>query len=156
VEIWIKNDSDAVLEDVKLQTCLFLRPIKEFAPYTSENKLVHVPGEGWAPYPQAPREKTPMGSYRLGCRGVPPIADVPVIITVSSRAERLVASTWFTDTYSLVTNPQHPCMHADPAIDRIHVGEETSIRGEVWFFEGGIDDFTEASEAWLCQTSSNR
>jgi len=151
VEIWIKNDSDAALQDIKLQTCLFLRAIREFSSYTAGNKFVHISGKGWLSYPEALREKTREAAYRLGWRGGPAIADLPIIVTVSSEAERLVASTWFSDTYSLVTNPQHPCMHADPSIDRVEVGEKASIKGEIWFFDGGLEDFTEASESWLSQ-----
>jgi len=57
----------------------------------------------------------------------------------SNQAERLVAMTWYEDTYSLIGNPRHPCLHADPRFADLAPGEMASIRGAIIFAEGGLD-----------------
>jgi len=143
MELHISNGSDRVLEDVKLQVCIFLRAIKEFSAFTAGNKFVHLPSRGWLPFPEALATGSEAGSYKLGWRGGPASADLPVMATVSEEGGRLVAVTWYEDTYSLVCNPRHPCMHADPAFPRIEPGGESSIRGEICFFEGSLEGFTD-------------
>ena len=77
----------------------------------------------------------------------PAIADLPMMVTVSSKAERLVACTWLADTYSLLNNPLHPCMHADPALPDLPAGESATIHGKLLFFEGTLAAFDEALRA---------
>jgi hypothetical protein len=148
-ELWIQNGADDVLDQLTLQTCLFLRAIKEFSSFTGENKFVHLAGKGWTPFPEAIRTGEGDGRYRLGWRSGPLSADLPIMATISSAAERLVASTWFNDTYSLVTNPGHPCMHADPAFSQIKPGEKAVIRGGVFFHEGTLEEFTDLAVDWV-------
>ena len=52
------------------------------------------------------------------------------MVTVSNQAERLVAFTWHESTYSLIGNPRHPCMHADPSFPDIPPGQTATIRGQ--------------------------
>jgi hypothetical protein len=148
-ELYIFNGSQNTLADIKLQTCVFLRAIKEFSDYTAENKFVHIPEMGWVPFPKACRMEREAGRYRLGWRGGRALADLPVIATVSRDGRRLVAMTWFEDTYSLVNNPDHPCMHADPFFPTMEPGMRARVRGELIFFEGNLDDFSERLEPRL-------
>ncbi|MHC4443533.1 MAG: hypothetical protein ACYTBZ_14905 [Planctomycetota bacterium] len=141
LELFIRNGSKAPLEDIKLQTCAFLRACKEFSRYTADNKYVHVPDRGWLAYQQAVKVKKESGKYRLGWRSGKAISDMPIMVTQSSSGKRLAAFTWLTDTYSLVTNPTHPCMHADPYFSDLVPGQSSSIRGRLFFFEGSPDDF---------------
>lgn len=147
LEIFIRNGSSAPLNDIKLQTCFFLRAIREFSAYTAENKYVHVPGRGWMPFAEARRQETEKGRYRLGWRSGPRISDLPIMVTLSSTANRLIACTWGKDTYSLICNPDRPCMHADPAIPNVSPGQSAVIRGILIFFEGSLGEFTEALHA---------
>ena len=52
------------------------------------------------------------------------------MITLSATAQRLIAFTWLADTYSLTTNPKHPCMHADPIFHDLGPGESATIVGK--------------------------
>ena len=152
-ELWIENGAEEALDKIKLQTCLFLRAIKEFSSFTAENKYVHLPDEGWVPYPKALQLGRTDARYRLGWRGGPTSADLPIMVTVSSVAERMVASTWFDDTHSLVTNPGHPCMHADPVFPRIEPGQRVGIQGGVLFHVGSIEKFTDVALRWVRKRS---
>lgn len=138
----LTNGSKEPLTNITLQTCAFLRAIKEFADYTADNKYVHVAGRGWMPYPEARHLEANGAPYRVGwrTRGTP-LCDWPVMVTVSNRAERLVAMTWLTGTLSMVSNPNHPCMHADPQFPDLASGESATIRGKLIFFEGKLEDF---------------
>jgi len=144
MELHLVNGSDRTLTDVRLQTCAYLRAIKEFADYTNENKLVHVVDAGWTPLAQAMELQEERGSYRIGWRAGRQAADLPVMVTLSNQAERLVAMTWGQCTYSLVGNPNHPCMHADPYCEDLAPGTCATIHGELIFFQGTLDEF----EAW--------
>jgi hypothetical protein len=139
-ELHISNQSDAPLGNITLQTCIFLRASKEFSDYTAKNKYVHAPGEGWIPFPNATSLQVASGQFRLGWRSGPKIADLPVMATASNEGRRFIAVTWFGDTYSLVSNPGHPCMHADPHFADLEAGEEASIRGRVVFHEGELGE----------------
>jgi hypothetical protein len=145
LEIWIENGSDVPLREIRLQTCAFLRAIKEFSDFSIENKYVHVAGTGWQTFDEARASGGEDGRFRLGWRSGPPAADLPVMVTVSHAAQRLLAFTWYHDTYSLVSNPGHPCMHADPAFPDLDPGQRACIRGELMFFEGTLDEFS----AWF-------
>ena len=68
-----------------------------------------------------------------------------VIVTVSQKGDRIVAMTWGENTYSLIGNPTHPCMHADPFFPDLEPDQEARIHGELLFFEGSLDAFGE----WL-------
>ncbi|HQQ00343.1 MAG TPA: hypothetical protein PLY86_17960, partial [bacterium] len=61
--------------------------------------------------------------------------------------ERLIAFTWGKSTISLVGNPDHPCMHADPFFPDLEPGQSASIHGKLIFFEGWLEDFTKAWES---------
>ncbi|MBI3947828.1 MAG: hypothetical protein HY321_18050 [Armatimonadetes bacterium] len=141
LRLHIRNGSGETLRGVKAQTCAYLRMIDEFAQRTNSNKYVHVAGGGWMPFPEALKIPEPRGKIRLGWRGGPPLADLPWVITLSSKAEQLVAMTWHADTFSLIGNPSHPCMHADPAFPDLAPGARHAIQGSLCFFEGSIADF---------------
>lgn len=70
-------------------------------------------------------------------------------MTLSNKAERLVALTWYENTYSLICNPDHPCFHADPFFPDIQPGRRAQIHGELLFFEGTLDQFTDFFEKRL-------
>jgi hypothetical protein len=142
VELHIENGSREPLTDIKLQTCLYLRAIKEFADFTNENKFVHLPDLGWQSYPKANEAKVEAGRYRLGWRAGRALADWSMIATVSNQGKRLVAFTWLKDGFSLVCNARHPCMHSDPQFPDLAPGTKASIYGEIIFFEGTLDDFS--------------
>lgn len=141
LELFLENGTDRPLREIKLQTCACLRGIKEFADPTEANKLVHLPGDGWRPFADVKDCGREDGRFRFGWRGGPASADLPVMATVSNRAERLAAITWYDATYSLISNPLHPCMHADPAMDDLAPGQRETIRGSLIFFEGTPDEF---------------
>ncbi len=142
LELHIHNGSGEALNDITLQTCAFLRGIKEFADYTRENKFIHTAKKGWVTM-EAARD-LPQGDqpYRVGWRTRGnPVADVPLVAMVSNQAERLVAFTWGKNTLSMVSNPNHPCFHADPRFPDLEPGENASVTGKLIFFEGKLADF---------------
>ena len=141
LELTIENGSEQLLSGIKVQVCAFLRAAKEFSEYTNANKFVHTPGGGWVNLSEAAACEGAEGSYRVGWRSGRPVLDLPVIVTLSSAAERLIAISWFGATYSMIGNPEHPCMHADPCFDNIEPGASQTISGEILFFEGGLMAF---------------
>ena len=142
LELHLKNGSAQPLKNIELQTCAFLRAIREFADYTRDNKFVHVPGAGWIPLTQAVALKEGSSPYRVGWRSKgKPVADWPVMVTRSNVAERWVGMTWGKDTLSLIGNPNHPCMHADPRFKNLEPGEKATITGKIFFIEGNLADF---------------
>ncbi len=142
LELHLQNGTRKPLENITLQTCAFLRAIKEFSDYTKDNKLIHVPGGGWIPIEQASNYPEGTGPYRVGWRtGGKAVSDLPVMLCLSNSAKRLVAMTWFEDTISMVSNLEHPCMHADPRFKDLPPGEGASIHGRIIFFEGEPDGF---------------
>lgn len=141
LELYIYNGSDKPLKDIKLQTCAYLRAIKEFGAFREDNKFIHLPESGWQSFDKARALTREKGTFRMGWRRGPAIADLPVIVTIAKRRQRLVAFTWYDDTYSLVQNPGHPCMHADPHFPDIRPGAKKTIKGELIFFEGSLEEF---------------
>ncbi len=142
LELHLHNGSPAPLTHITLQTCAYLRGIKEFADFTRDNKFVHL-SSGWVRLSEAlaARESEP-APYRVGWRAKGrPIADRPALVTLSNQSQRLVAMTWHKDTLSLIANPNHPCMHADPQFKDLAPGERASIRGHILFFEGALSEF---------------
>jgi len=135
IGLFLKNGTSSPIAKIQLQTCVFLRAIKEFADYTMSNKYVHVPGKGWLKWDDAMAVEGEPGKYRLGFRGGPYKADEPKMIALSNEAPRCVSMTWFDDTNTLVGNPRHPCMHADPKFRDLDSGEEATIKGELRFSE---------------------
>jgi hypothetical protein len=143
MELYIFNGSQEPLRNITLQTCVFLRAIREFADFTLSNKFVHLPEKGWVSYPEAKKKKFVNGLYHLGWRSGPTLADLPFIVTLSNSAKRLLAMTWDTDTFSLVGNPNHPCMHADPFFPDLKPNEYKNIIGRLIFHEGSLSNFEE-------------
>jgi len=142
LELRIANGSKEPLRNITLQTCAFLRAIREFADYTADNKFVHVPDKGWMRFADAKALTEEKGTVGLGWRTHKDRkADVPMMVTVSNQTERLVAMTWLDATLSLVQNPKHPCMHADPQFRDLAPGEDQAVRGRLVFFEGPLNDF---------------
>lgn len=142
LELHLRNGSQKDLSRITLQTCAFLRAIKEFADYSQDNKFVHVADNGWIPMNEAAKRKNGSAKYRVGWRTRGnPVADLPVSVVVSNQGKRLVAMTWLDDTLSMVGNPRHPCFHADPRFPDLEPGEQASIRGKLIFFEGPLAEF---------------
>lgn len=138
----IRNGSEGALRKITLQTCAFLRAIREFADYTADNKYVHVKDKGWMRFKEAAALSEETGRYGLGWRThANRKADLPVMVTVSTSAERLVAMTWGEATLSMTQNSGHPCMHCDPEFRNLEAGEEQTVKGRLIFFEGGLEDF---------------
>jgi hypothetical protein len=146
MELYIKNGTNDVLRRIRLQTCAFLRGITEFSEYSTANKFVYLEDQGWQNLEQARGSKL-KGKYPIGFRGGgPAIADLPVMVTLSSKEQRLVAMTWYESTISMISNPRHPCMHADPGFPDLEPGEKKTIQGELLFFEGTLNDFSSRFE----------
>jgi len=150
--LFIRNGTDQPITDIKVQTCAYLRAIRELALFSMSNKYVHVAEKGWIPFDSAEGDTTASGQYRLGWRDGPKVADLPVIVTVSEHGDRMVGMTWHENTYSLVGNPNHPCMHADPFFPDLEPGQEEHIRGEMLFFEGTLPGFGE----WFAERRGTR
>ena len=136
LELHIKNGSAEPLRNITLQTCAFLRAAKEFADYNRDNKFVHIPEKGWLPYPEAVEAPDGQGKFGVGWRKHNGKSDQPIMYTVSNEAERLVAMTWLDDTLSMVSNGNHPCMHADPYFPDLESGQIHTIHGRIVFHEG--------------------
>ena len=136
----IANRGSQTFTKASLRTCIFLRAAREFNQFSSANKFAHFRGEGWLSFEQVWSRE-----YSLQCRGtdadgvVSP--DLPVAVCVSSIAPRLVAMTWFEDTFQVGGNETRPCLHADPRLPDLVSGVEVNLRGEIIFFEGSPDDF---------------
>ena len=144
LKIWIKNGSDEKLRNIKLQTCSFLYPIKEFSQMTNVNKFVHNADLGWITLDHAlknPGGISANGCYRVGWRSGPKIVDLPLIIAQSRDESRYVAMTWFENTYSLIGNQKHPCFNSDPFFEDIAPADIGLINGEIIFFEGSFTGF---------------
>jgi len=141
MSMYLRNGAKEPLIGPKVQTCAYLRQLNEFEARTLDNKYIHIPGRGWLPLSQARLVKDENGKYRYGWRGGRAIADQPFIVTTSSENERLIAMTWHEDTLSLVSNPAHPCMHADPDWPDLDPGQEHTVHGKLVFFEGTLDEF---------------
>lgn len=144
LELYIDNGGDRPLADIKLQTCAYLRPLGEFNATTNANKWVHLPARGWTHLGEAATHIDEHGRYRVGWRGGPEVTDLPIIVCTSSRNDRLIAFTWGRHTYSLIGNPQHPCMHADPAMENIPPGERGTIHGKLVFRQCTLESFDPA------------
>ena len=145
LRLYIDNGSRQQLRDIRLQTCAYLRGIKEFSDFTEANKYVHVPRSGWIPFEKALSSGV-KGKYHLGFHGEGPlIADLPIMVTCSNAGQRLVAMTWHDSSMSIVSNPSHPCMHVDPFFPDLDAGMRKEIQGELIFFEGSIAEFDD----WL-------
>ena len=143
--LWIENGSGKPLREITLQTCAFLRACREFADFTQDNKFVHTPDAGWLPFAEAQkRGDVPGGRVSLGWRSGPCAVDWPIMAVMSNKAPRLLAMTWYEHTLSLVGNPGHPCMHADPFFPDLAPGARHAIEGTLLFFDGDLDTFTAA------------
>lgn len=143
--LYIRNGSGEPLRDITLQTCAFLRAAREFGDYTQANKFVHVADGGWTPLDEAMRREGGSAPYRVGWRrSGKPVADWPIAVAVSNRGDRLLAMSWGRDTLSLVGNPGHPCIHADPKFADLEPGETETVRGRIVFFDGPLREFRPA------------
>ncbi|MCE5327086.1 MAG: hypothetical protein LLG01_11810 [Planctomycetaceae bacterium] len=133
---------------IKLQTCAFLKAIKEFSEHTMANKFVHATGKGWMPWEAAQKLPGGAGGVMVGWHSGPDVLDMPLIVTRSSQEpRRLVAMTWFEHTESVTGNPGHPCMHADPNVPDLAPGAKAVLHGELMFFEGTLDAFEDFFKA---------
>ncbi len=135
----IINGSGAPMTAIRLQTCLFMRAYYSLSAYSLDNKVLHTKEHGWVDLQKAKTVRSESGSYRFGWRGGPKIADLPVIVC-RSLDDRLVAFTWLQDTYSLISNPFHPCIHADPAVPDLEPGSRYELSGEIFFANQGLDE----------------
>lgn len=152
LELIITNGSAEPLTGIRLQTCVYLRAIKEFSDFSMTNKYVHLPETNWVDFEQA-QFASEIGRYRIGFRGEgTAVADLPLIVTQSNMAKRLVAMTWFEASASLMCNPQHPCMHVDPILPDLDPQQSQTIQGEIMFFEGTVEQF----EIWFEKRRSER
>ncbi|MFC1558530.1 hypothetical protein ACFL40_04155 [candidate division KSB1 bacterium] len=145
--LYIHNGSQKDLRNILLQTCAFLRHSKEFSEFTADNKFVHLPEHGWTSFPKAQEMKLENGKYLLGWRSGPKSADLPVMVTKARpevpgapETNHMTALTWEEHTYSLITNPNHPCMHADPFFPDLEPGQSAEIHGRLIFYKGTIEE----------------
>ena len=151
LRVFIENASERPLRKIRLQTCAYLRALSQFNATTNENKYVHLPQRGWVTLDRAlASDDQQEGQYSLGFRGGGPRrVDLPVIVTANRSGDRLIAMTWAGHTASLIGNPQHPCMHADPVMADIEPGQRGEIEGRLLFFEGTLDAFDQALPSLL-------
>ena len=150
MEFHVANDSREALVGTKARFCLFLRASREFSDFTNCNKFIHVPKAGWVSLAETEAITEEEGRYRVGWKGGRGLADLPVVVLVSRQDQvgqatppKLVAMSWHEHTHTIVANPSHPCMHADPIIGDLGSGERASIQGEIVFFEGDLEAFEE-------------
>ena len=152
LELHLENGAAQPLTGIRLQTCAYLRAIRELADFTTTNKFVHLPNAGWMSFDRA-QQSDETGAYRLGFRGQGPArADWPVLVTQSNMAPRFVGMTWYEDSISIMANPGHPCMHVDPALPDLAPNQRHSIRGELLFYEGSLGEF----EDWFHERRQQR
>jgi len=137
--IRVGNKGDETFTGVSLRTCMFLRAAREFSQHINANKFAHFRDAGWVSYELAPRMGLSL-EYE-GPDGGSSVADLPVTVCVSGLAQRLVAMTWFEDTFQFGGNMLRPCLHADPALPDLAPSSKAALYGEVIFFEGTLDDF---------------
>ena len=131
LKLWIENGSEGAIRKVHLQTCAYMRGIKEFSNLTNDNKHVYRPGEGFAPLGKSVSFNDQPGDQSM--------REFPFIATCSNECERLAAMTWFGDTARIWGNKNHPCMHADPRFPDLEPGERAEVEGAILFFEGSLD-----------------
>lgn len=147
LELSLENSAAVPLQAIRVQTCAYLRALREFGGFTNDNKLVHVRSLGWITLTRALdetnglEETTGPGSVRIGWRGGRSIADLPVVVVVSHDTSRQIAMTWFMQTFNLTGNAERPCMHADPHFPDLVPGEGATVRGALLFHEGDKDEF---------------
>ena len=141
MKLFLENGGRKPLREITLQTCALLKHCTEFHDNTLDNKFVRVAGK-WMGMSKA-KQASAEGKFRIGWRSGPKVADLPVLVAKSSRAERLVAMTWYDDTYSLIGNPLHPCMHADPQFPDLLPGDRAEITGQLIFIDGSLPQFGE-------------
>lgn len=139
--LFIDNKGKLPVREIRLQTCALLKHCTEFHDNTLDNKFVRVDSK-WMTLPQA-QQATASGKFHVGWRGGPSVVDLPVLVTKSSQAARLIAMTWYDDTYSLIGNPHHPCMHADPCFPDLLPDARAEISGQLVFFDGSLSQFGE-------------
>lgn len=142
LRLTVFNGMKEPLREITLQTCAFLRAIREFSDFTRDNKLVHLKDTGWTPLSQAMNLQEMDAPYRVGWRTRGRrLADLPIVLTLSNQEKRFFAFTWGKSTLALVGNPNHPCVHADPCFPDLEPGQEAQIRGVICFVEGNIEEF---------------
>ena len=141
----ITNGSDELLTDIRLQTCLFLRAYYQLSTYTWDNKFIHTREQGWVNLENARANTQENGRYRFGWRGGHKIADLPVM-ACQATDDHLVAFSWLQDTYSLISNPKHPCIHADPAVPDLEPGASYELHGEIFFTDHGLKEIEQRYE----------
>lgn len=140
LRLWARNEDDIPIGELKTQVCCYLPRAKGFDERTMDNKWVHVAGRGWMRYPEAAASGVKTGRWRLGWRSGLPSCDAPVIATQSADGKRLMVIDWGEATRSLVGNPAHPCMHADPVWPDLAAGESAEISGRLVFLDGSLDE----------------
>lgn len=145
LKLWITNGGTKELKKIMPLTCLYLDGMKEFNMKSNDNKLIHVPNKGWVPFEQTggfPKVKNGVNVGWLDADVIAKgVADLPVVIVKSKIDGHLLALTWFEDTHSIIGNPNHPCVHADPLFNDLKPGQTQTINGELIFFEGSVDEF---------------
>lgn len=138
LQLCLTNGTERPLTNIQLQTCLFMRAYYQLSEYTLLNKYVHTAEQGWLTLQEAQKVTAATGRYRLGWRDGSAVADLPVIACQTDSPGRLVAFSWGADTYSLVSNPDHPCIHADPVMPDLAPGESYTLNGEIFFANDGL------------------
>lgn len=138
--ITVGNKGKGTFSGLSLRTCLFLRASREFNQHTNENKFAHFRNEGWVSYDAAVRRGLSLQYHGFGEED-PTFPDLSVTLCVSGIAQRVVAMTWFEDTFQFGGNLARPCLHADPKVPNLAPGAKVDLRGEIVFFEGTLDGF---------------
>jgi hypothetical protein len=142
LRIQVFNGSNKTLTTIRLQTCLFMRAYYPLSAYTLSNKWIHTKSQGWIDLDCAKTLTDNDGQYYYGWRGGRKIADLPVI-ACQSTDHHAIAFSWLGDTYSLISNPIHPCIHADPAVPDLEPGTGYELKGEIFFANDGLVEVQE-------------
>jgi len=140
MELTFTNNSSEAMTDILLQTCAYVRQIRELSDHSHRNVCVHTAADGWVAINHALEHPAEDGRVHLGWREGPKTCDWPLIACTSQTAPRGVAMTWFDHTLSLIGNPEHPCFHADPFVADLDPGATDTLRGVLLFFEGDVAD----------------
>lgn len=136
--LFIENSSNETLREIRVQTCAYLRALREFGAFTNDNKFVHTP-TGWMSLTNALQPTNEDGTYRVGWRGGKRVADAPVIVCQAADAAHWIAMTWYTQTFNLTGNSNHPCLHADPFFPDLKPGDRALVRGAIFFGNDALD-----------------
>ncbi len=159
LEFVVRNESGADTF-VSAQFCLVLSDSAEFCDREYERTFVHT-ADGWVR--AAEGDRGPMDPqwclYRLEGGPAPEqqpdptlwgisteVPDIGLIAVMAPDGDRVLGYAWERPGF-LMNNARIPCIHADPVWPPVPNGEAATVRGVVYFLEGGLDALLERYRA---------